>query len=213
MLEYTEYTKILIGLLAILNPIGVVPIFVSMTTDLTTKQRKQTARTVVFSVFVILMVSLFFGEFLLSFFGITINSFRVGGGILVMLMAISMLQAKISPEKQTREEAEEAQDAEANESIGVVPLSMPLLAGPGAISAVIVYAHRGSGLNHHLLVALDILLVTGIIALVFMLIPWMTSHISRTGMNIITRIMGLVLAALAIEFIANGLKGLFPPLA
>ena len=156
MLEYTEYTKFLIGLLAVVNPLGAVPIFVALTSGSTDAERKKIAKIVVASVLIILFVALVLGDWLLQFFGITIHSFSVGGGILILLMAISMLQARLSPISQT---AEEALEGEAKESVAVVPLAMPLLAGPGAISTVILYAHKDSGASHYLALALDISIV------------------------------------------------------
>lgn len=210
MHEYTEYTKLLIGLLAIVNPLGAVPVFVALTAGATDSERKRIAKIVTTAVLMILFVALLFGDWLLGFFGITIHSFSVGGGILILLMAIAMLQARISPVAQT---ADEARESEAKESVAVVPLAMPLLAGPGAISTVILYAHKDPGVAHYLTMGLDILIVGGVLWLVLQLVPWITHHISQTGINIFTRIMGLILAAIAIEFIAAGMKGIFPGLA
>jgi len=209
MLDYAEYIKIFIGLLAIVNPIGAIPLFISMTADETGSQRRQTINHVGFGVIVILLVALFFGDPLLQFFGITIDSFRVGSGILILLMAIAMLHAKTSQIRQTDEEADESID---KASVAIVPLAMPLLAGPGAISTVILAAHKSSGVAHYMSIALGIALLSLVVWAVLRLSPWIERHISATGINIFTRIMGLILAAIAIEFIANGLKGLFPAL-
>lgn len=210
MLHYAEYIKIFVGLLAIINPMGAIPLFISMTADENMTQRRETINLVAIGVGVILLVSLFFGELLLTFFGITIDSFRVGGGILVLLMAIAMLHAKMSPIRQTDEEASESIE---KESVAIVPLAMPLLAGPGAISTVILAAHKSNGVVHYLVIALGILLLSALVWIVLRVSPWLEKHISATGINIFTRIMGLILAAIAIEFIANGLKGIFPALA
>lgn len=210
MLDYAEYFKILIGLIAIVNPVGAIPLFISMTADETPKERQTTINLVAIGVISILLVSLFFGEALLQFFGITIDSFRVGGGILILLMAISMLHGKTSPARQTKEEADES---EQKESVAIVPLAMPLLAGPGAISTVILAAHKSTSVPHYLIVAVGIVLLGLIIWGLLRLSPWITRHSSTTSINIFTRIMGLILAAIAVEFIANGLRGLFPVLA
>lgn len=210
MLDYAEYIKIFIGLLAIVNPLGAIPLFISMTAGESSSQRRQTINQVGIGVMLILLVSLFFGEPILHLFGITIDSFRVGGGILVLLMAIAMLHAKTSPIRQTDEEADESID---KESVAIVPLAMPLLAGPGAISTVILAAHKSTGVVHYMTVALGIMLLSLVVWGVLRLSPWIEKHISATGINIFTRIMGLILAAIAIEFIANGMKGLFPALA
>lgn len=216
MHEYTEYTKLLIALLAIVNPFGAVPIFVALTATSSAAERKKIGKIVVIAVLLILYIALLFGDWLLDFFGITIHSFSVGGGILILLMAISMLQARISPVAQTADEAREgeskARDTANKESVAVVPLAMPLLAGPGAISTVILHAHRDPSLTHYLGMGLDILVVGIVLWAVLQLVPWISRHVSQTGINIFTRIMGLILAAIAIEFIATGLKGLFPAL-
>lgn len=209
MLEYTEYMKIFIGLLAVLDPVGAIPIVVAVTSGNSQEELKKIVNTVVISVLTILLAALFSGEWLLNFFGITINSFRVAGGILLMIMAISMLHGKISETVQTRQETREG---EKKESVSLVPLSVPLLAGPGAISAVILYANRGTDYYHHLVMAIVIFLVVIILWTVLAGVPWLSRHLSATGINVFTRLMGLIIAALAVEFIANGLKGLFPVL-
>lgn len=209
MLEYTEYTKFLIALLAIVNPLGAVPIFVALTSGAPALERKRIGKIVIASVLIILFAALLIGDGLLQFFGITIHSFSVGGGIIILLMAISMLQARRSHISQTPEETREG---ESKDSVAVVPLAMPLLAGPGAISTVILYAHKDTGASHYAVMAVDILIVGFLLWLVLKLVPWISRHVSQTGINIFTRIMGLILAAIAIEFIASGLKGLFPVL-
>lgn len=210
MLDYTEYIKIFVGLFAIVNPFGAIPIFISMTTDQSSSQRLNTINQVAFGVTIILLLALFFGELLLQFFGITVDSFRVGGGILILLMAIAMLHAKISQVKQTREEENESM---VKESVAIVPLAMPLLAGPGAISTMILAAHKSSAVSHYMIIVLGIILLTGVLWLILRLSPWIMGRISATGINIFTRIMGLILAAIAVEFISSGIKGLFPVLA
>ncbi|MGJ0486289.1 MAG: YchE family NAAT transporter [Methylomicrobium sp.] len=210
MLEYTDYIKIFIALFAVVDPIGMIPIIAALTSNAKETELRSIEKTVVITVTTILLMSLFMGEGLLRFFGISLNSFRVSGGILLMLMALSMLQAKISETVHTKKEAKEG---EAKQSIAVVPLSMPLLAGPGAISTVILYSHRGTDINHYLFMSLDIIAVMIILWIVLRTTPWLVRHISQTGINIFIRLMGLILSALAVEFIASGLKGLFPVLA
>jgi len=209
MLDFTEYTKIFITLLAIVNPIGAIPIVMALTANGSEEDFKRTTKTTVISVLVILITALFTGEFLLAFFGISINSFRVGGGILLLLMAISMLHARQSSISFSKEEADDG----SRQSVAVVPISMPLLAGPGAISTVILYTNKSHTPLHYLFMGVDIILITLILWLAFLSIPWISRHTSQTSINIFSRVMGLILAAIAVEFIANGLKGLFPVLA
>jgi multiple antibiotic resistance protein len=210
MLEYNDYLKIFISLIAIVNPLGAIPIYVDLIKGMADQERHRIINVVATTVGLILLASLLFGEAILQFFGITIHSFRVGGGILLLLMAISMLHAKVSAITQTQEEAEESRD---KESIAIVPLSIPLLAGPGGISTVVIAGHRASGMGHYAVIAVEIVVLSLILWTVLRLAPLISKHISATGINISTRIMGLILAAIAVEFIANGLKGLFPALA
>jgi multiple antibiotic resistance protein len=208
MLDLTEYTKFLIAILAISNPIGIIPVFLTMTADETVEQRVKIGKIVVIATTLILLITLFFGEFVLNVFGISIDSFRVGGGILILLMAISMLNTSHGTIKQNRNTVEQHD----SQSIAVVPLAMPLLAGPGAIGTVIINASKGSGVVHYGLLAISIIVLGVVLWLIFKIMPLIAKNISTVGINISTRIMGLILAAIAIEFIANGLKGLFPVL-
>jgi multiple antibiotic resistance protein len=210
MIEYTQYLKILVALVAIVNPIGAIPIYVSLSTEMSEQERSRMPAVISVAVVGILLSALFFGELLLNFFGITIDSFRVGGGILLLILSISMLHAKNSATRHTTEEMQESGD---KESVAIVPLSTPLLAGPGAISSVILYSQKSSSVLNYTLIAVDILILGFMLWAVFKLTPWISKNISKTGINIFTRLMGLVLAAIAVEFIANGLKGLFPVLA
>ena len=209
-MDWTEYIKFFTGLLAIVNPIGAVPMFLSLTTNQSTGERNRTSVLAAATVLMVLGVSLLMGEAILHFFGITIASFRVAGGILILLIAISMMHAKLSAAKQTEEEA---QDAAEKDSIAVVPLGVPLLAGPGAISTIILFAHRDSSLLHYVIGGIEILSLALSIWLSFRLAPAIGKLLGKTGINIITRIMGLIIAALGVEFMTNGLKQLLPGLA
>ena len=210
MLEWTGYIKIFTALLAIVNPLGAVPVFVSLTGGLTEGERRRIVRTTSIAFAVVLIVAALIGESLLNFFGISIPSFKVGGGILLMLMAIAMMQARHTLTRQTPEEAEEAGE---KESIAVVPIAIPLLAGPGAISTVIIYAQASYQPVHIALIIFIVLMVA--------LVTWIALHtanpvgrmLGKTGINIATRLMGLLLASIAVEFIAGGLAQLLPGLA
>lgn len=204
-----EYLKFFVALLAIINPVGTIPIFINLTANQDTVLRNKNGSMASLSMGIILLVVLFSGETILRFFGITVGSFRVGGGILILLMAISMLHAKMSNVRQTKEE--ELDSAE-RDSVAVVPLGTPLLAGPGAISTVILYAQRYPSALHYFYLFAVIVLLTCLTALLFRLAPTIARLLGKTGINVVTRIMGLIMAAMGVEFIANGLKQLFPVL-
>jgi multiple antibiotic resistance protein len=206
--SWNEYLKFFAALLAIVNPVGAIPIFINLTEEQRDEERRKTGTMAAVSVAVILAVVLFSGESVLDFFGVTVGSFRVGGGILILLMAISMLHARVSQVKQTEEEM-----FADRETGGVVPLGTPLLAGPGAISTVILYAQRYSSTLHYVILLAGIVLLALLTWLCFRMAPVMAKVLGKTGINIFTRIMGLFMAAIGVEFIANGLKQLFPLLA
>ncbi|CAN4274645.1 MarC Multiple antibiotic transporter [Methylophilaceae bacterium] len=208
--DFSHLLKITIALLAIVNPIGSLPIFISATDGWSVPDRARNARTVAVTVFIVLSLAAFVGDGMLSFFGISIPSFQVGGGILIMLISISMMHGKQGGNRQT---AEEAQSLAEHEVIAIVPLSIPLLAGPGAISNMILSAQQQPTFLGHLSLVIPVLLVSIIIWLVLKLSDNITQRLGTIGINIITRLMGLILAAMAVEFIAHGLLGLFPQLA
>ncbi len=208
--EYMLYVKSLIGILAVVNPLGAIPIFLSLSGDRTTKEKNKISITSATSVAVILLVSLWSGELILSFFGISISAFRAAGGLLILLMAISMLHAKQSNVRQNQSESNESLE---KENIAVVPLAIPLMAGPGAISLVIIDAHKATGLIEKLMLSADIIIVAALVFIALKLASPIGNKLGTTGLNIATRIMGILLAAIAIEMLAAGLVKLLPGLA
>lgn len=209
MLDWADYLKIFVALIIIVNPVSALPLFVSMTAGNTDKEKKNIARVASLSVAVVLAVAALLGEQILSTFGITIASFKVGGAILILLMAISMMHAAPYREKQTPEEADEAAE---KENIAVVPLAIPLLSGPGAISTTIVYATERSSPAHVGIIILCGLLVAVTTWLALRLATPISHWLGTTGVNIAIRLMGLLLAAVAVEILASGLVVLLPGL-
>ncbi len=206
MLEFNEYTKIFISLFAIIDPIGIIPIIIAFTAGMTAQKRERVGRMASLSVLVILLSALLLGEAILEFFGISIHSFRTAGGILLLLMSITMLignKPTLTPDDT---------DGDATSSVAIVPLSTPLLAGPGAISTVILDAHKGSNAGHYSVMALVLVALSLTVWFTFLIAPWVSQRLGKIGSNIVTRLMGLLLAAIAVEFMAGGLRGLFPAL-
>ena len=198
------------ALFVIANPIGVTPLFISLTNRQTDEQRRHTARLTATTVVIVLITSMFLGEVILHFFGIRMASFRAGGGILILLMAIAMLQARPSPTYHT---AEESKEAAARDEVAVVPLGIPLIAGPGAISTVIIYAHQATTWFDMTVLLLTVLCVAGSVWITLRLSDRIRVILGTTGINIVTRLLGLILAAVGVEFLADGLTQLLPGLA
>lgn len=194
------------SIFSIVNPFAAIPVYLGVTADTPTEIRRRIPRKTAIASTVILLVAYGAGESLLAFFSISIASLRVAGGILIFAMAWSMLQAKQSRQKQTPEEAEEATQ---RESLAVVPLAMPLLAGPGAISVTILWATRSGDGGHVPAIAAVVAVALSIWIILGLATP-ISRLLGQTGMNVATRFMGLILAAVAVEFITGGLLELFP---
>lgn len=209
MLEFTEYTKIFISLFAILDPIGMIPVIIMFTSGMTQSKRIQSGRLVSFTVFLILIIALLVGEHLLAFFGISIFSLGLAGGILLLLMAFKMLNGNLH---QLSPATDGITTDDSKSLMAIVPLSTPLLAGPGSISTVILDAHKADFLSHYLIMGFIIMLLSFTVWLTFLAAPWVERRLGALGIDIFTRLMGLILAAIAVEFIAVGMRGLFPAL-
>jgi len=207
-----DLIKPLIALLAIVNPIGAVPFFILFTQTFSGAERRRTIRISSFSAFVVIAVSALAGLKIIEFFGISIASFQVGGGMLLLTSAISMLNAQPA-ESKPHDVSEGQEKVDAGASIAVVPLTVPLLTGPATISTMVIYAER----TRHwweLAVLVGYGVVVGVAAfLAFSASGLIAKWLGRTGINVMTRLMGLILAALAVEIMADGLVKLFPVLA
>lgn len=208
-IELLIFFQFSIGLFAAMNPVGIMPVFVSLTAHQDPAERNKTAYIASIAVGAILVVSLLIGQILLDFFSISLDSFRVAGGMLLVSIAFTMMSGKLGEEKQNKQERSESAN---REQIGVVPLAMPLLAGPGAISSTIVYASRYPSPIDTMGLIITICVFSAGIWGLLRLAPSIVKHLGQTGINVITRIMGLILGALGIEFIATGMRALFPGL-
>jgi multiple antibiotic resistance protein len=204
--------KPLVALLAIVNPIGVVPFFIHFTQNFTHEQRQRTIRISAFTAFCVVALSALAGLKIIEFFGISIASFQVGGGTLLLISALAMLNAQPA-ESKPADVTEGDQKVDAGASIAVVPLTIPLLTGPATISTMVIYAERTRHWwEHAVLVGYGV--VVGLATfLAFSASGAIARLLGRTGINVMTRLMGLILAALAVEIMAEGLAKLFPILA
>lgn len=208
--DWLALAKSALALFAIVDPVGVIPVFMLATAGFDAVRRHAAARVAAFTVFGVLVGFSMFGEALLAFFGIRIAAFSVAGGVLLFMLALSMAHARVSPQRQTPDEAEEAA---ARDAVGVVPLGIPLLAGPGAITHVIVAGGTVSGnVLGHLALLAPIVLVALSVWLSFRFGPAIVRRLGSTGIHVVTRLMGLVIAAISVEMIARGLAQLFPGL-
>ena len=206
MLGWDQYAKILITVLIVLDPLMASLIFANLTAGDNARKRFRVALTTSSTVFVLLAAATLAGDPILAALGISLPSFRIAGGILLFIISISMLQAQPIRMKQTPEETVEAAD---REEIAIVPLAIPLLAGPGAISAVIVFSNMSPSLYHKAAMCSIVLIVSVILWVILRLGGEIARVLGRTGIRVADRLIGLLLAAFAIEFIAVGIRDLY----
>jgi len=209
MQELNDYLRFVVTLTAVVDPFLGVPFFLAFEGARTEGERRRLAWVIAVTVFAVLAVSALGGEGILVLIGASLPAFRVGGGLVLLLMALAMLNAQAGGVRQSHAEAKELQAGEVG---GVVPLAIPLLAGPGAISTTIIAAEKGG--------AAHLAVLIGCIALVCV-VTWaalrqaslIADRLGVTGLNVATRILGLLLAAMAVQTMAEGLRALFPGLA
>lgn len=197
------YVRFLVALIAVLDPFIAVPVFLSACSDRNTVERRHAARAVVITVFGVLAGAAVIGETLLHVMGTSLAAFRLGGGLVLLLMALAMLHARTGEVRQTSAEADTA---------SMLPIAIPLLAGPGAISTVMIAA-AGGGWMHHALVVLVVALVCGLLWIMLRFAEPISDLIGTAGINVANRLFGLLLTAIAFESMATGLRELFPVLA
>lgn len=206
---FTFVLKSLVSIFAILNPFGALPVFVGLTENYSEKDRHFVIRHSVYYVFGILTFFLLFGEILFKIFGINIGSLEVAGGILLSLVSINMVFGNPHKERTSKDELAEAED---KANIALVPLAIPLLSGPGAIATVITLST--SVKNFFLYAAIFIAIIIACIAVYFVLFSssFLNKFLGKIGIGIISRLMGIILLAISVQFIVNGAKMLFPVL-
>jgi multiple antibiotic resistance protein len=207
--DFQEYLRYLVTLTAVLDPFLAIPIFIGVTATYDEKSRRRLIQVVTLTVFLVLAGAAIFGDDVLTVMGARLRAFQVGGGLVRLLMALAMLNAKAGEMRQTAEEAEELRAGEAS---GIVPLAVPLLAGPGAISTTIIAGEAG-GATHKVVLIVCIALVCALLWWLLRIAHHVGDRISTTGLNVATRLLGLLLAAIAIQTMAEGLKRLFPGLS
>jgi multiple antibiotic resistance protein len=206
-----EIVKPLIALLAIVNPIGVIPFYLHFTRNSTPAQRQRTIHVAAVGAFLVIAISALAGLRILEFFGISLASFQVGGGMLLLISSLQMLHAEPAESRHADLTEGEAK-ADAGDSIAVVPLTIPLLTGPATISTMVIYAEKarhwwelGVLVGYGVVIALAVWIA-------FSLSGRIAKAIGQTGIQVMTRLMGLLLAALAVEVMSDGLGKLFPGL-
>jgi multiple antibiotic resistance protein len=205
------YAAIVVTVFAIVDPVGTLPFFVALTEGLSMEDRDIVSRRAVIVLGAVLALFALLGRFLFAVFGFTLGAFEIAGGILLFLVAFDMLQGEVTRTKFTTQDRDAA--IAHRDEIAVVPLGIPLLAGPGAISTVMIY-EGSAGSDPWVVVATFVaILVTAAATFVILRLgPRILNRLGRTGIMAMTRVLGLILAALGVQFVLNGVAAVLPHL-
>ncbi|HXT17353.1 MAG TPA: NAAT family transporter [Gemmatimonadaceae bacterium] len=192
----------LTAILFIVDPIAVIPTYLVITRDQTTGQRAITARRACIAAGLILIAFALGGTLIFRIFGITIEAFRIAGGLILWVVAMDMLHG----ERRTQESRPEIAEGAVKEDVAVTPLAMPMLAGPGAISTIIVLAGQAQAVGEKIVVLAAIVATMAISLVVLRVGERVVLRMGQTGIRVMTRIMGLLLAAIAVQFVLTGVR-------
>ncbi|OGX05597.1 MAG: hypothetical protein A3G87_00525 [Omnitrophica bacterium RIFCSPLOWO2_12_FULL_50_11] len=189
------------SLFVIVDPIGLIPAFLAMTPQNTVNERIKMAALACAVSFMILLTCVLTGQMIFDVFSVTLPAFEIAGGIVLLLIGLDMLQAKRTQVKETKEEQEEGID---KSDIAITPLAIPMLAGPGAITTAILLNAQAVGISQKLILITNVFMVCAVTFGILALTAIRSQTISVILLKIITRLMGLVLTAIAVQFILNG---------
>jgi multiple antibiotic resistance protein len=206
---FSDVLKYSITLISIINPLGAIPVFLGFTKNHKNLNIKNVTNTCALACTITILVSLFFGQMLLNFFGISVASFTIGGGLLLFTMAFSMISGQQSTSKIN---IEEINSFDFEREIGIIPLAIPLLSGPGAISSSIIHAKNFTTSTHWVFAVIIVFIIGIIIKVILSYAENIGERLGQIGLNVMTRIMGLILLSMSIEMIAAGIKEILPAL-
>jgi multiple antibiotic resistance protein len=197
----TWWFNIFVGLFVIIDPFAVAPVYLSLSDRFTSSDMASIRMKAAACAFLILVVFCVFGNRLFSFFGITAEAFQIAGGILLLVYGVAQMTSERS-----HVDKNEAAESEAKDDISIFPLATPLLAGPGAISSVVLHTSKATNIWEKTLVGVAIGCVLLLTLFILKFSPSLLRVLGRTGLNLLTRIMGVILTAIAVQFILSGLK-------
>ncbi|WP_348646236.1 MarC family protein [Aliiroseovarius sp. F20344] len=200
-MEFELFIPSFVTLFVVMDPIGIAPLFMALTRGMSTAKRRGVAIRACAIAGVLLTLFAFLGEGVLNFLGISMPAFRIAGGILLLLTALDMLF-----ERRTQRRKDQSEEADSDDDPSVFPLAMPLIAGPGAIATVILLAGQGDGIAGIGLALVVMSLVLLIAFVLFNAAPLLERLLRETGIKVVTRLLGMLLAALAVQFVLEGLR-------
>lgn len=200
--ELTYLATTIVALFVIIDPFAVVPVYLSLTEKSSIAERRSTRRKATLIAMGILLTFASFGMGIFHIFGITLPAFQIAGGILLLILGLEQLHGK-----RQRVAAEEHKEGMEKDDISIFPLATPLLAGPGAISTVVLYSSKVDSVARMMLLAVAVIIALLASHFLIVIAPALTKVLGKTGLNLLTRLMGIILTAIAVQFFLNGIKG------
>ncbi|MFA5668882.1 MAG: MarC family NAAT transporter [Balneolaceae bacterium] len=194
------------SLFSVVNPLTAMPVFLSLTEGSTEKEMTRTARKSVTYMFFVLIIFLLAGTYILSFFGISLSGIRIAGGLVIARAGFAMLNPQKSGDKITEEEQEQAME---KEDISFSPIAMPLLSGPGSIAVVIGFGSQATNIFDYIVNGVAVFITAILAYAILRVAPWLYKLIGKTGMTVITRMMGFIALAIGVQFVINGMSKFF----
>ena len=201
-INYSFFILTFSSLFTLLNPIGITPILLSLTENMSDSEYISIVKKGIFTAFFILIVFSFMGDLIFKFYGITINAFMIAGGIIFFRNSLDMIEAKVSRASSTPQEEEEAEN---KNDIGITPIGITIIAGPRAITSVMLLSSQTSNFSEKIILHFNIIITLLLTYFILLLGKKISKKIGTTGIRIIQRIMGLVLMVISIQFIINGI--------
>jgi multiple antibiotic resistance protein len=191
------------SIFVLVDPIAAIPTFLVVTADADKPRRRWMAKRAAITCFIVLAAFGVAGRLIFNLFGITLPAFKIAGGVILGLIGLDMLQARRSRTKETPGDREESLE---KDDVGIIPLGVPMLAGPGSISTVMVLVSQASDWVHSTIIFFGIAVTSAVSFVVLAAADRVRSFLGETGIRILTRMMGLLLTAIAVQFVLNGLK-------
>jgi MarC family membrane protein len=197
------FIYIFAALFSVLNPIGTVPVFVGLTHGYSTAELSKTSLWTAINVFIILIISFFIGEYVLTFFGISIDALRIAGGLIIVSSGFSLLSGKFTKKRGVNKRVES--EAQNRSDIALTPLAMPMLAGPGSISLLIAFYQEYTALHQKVIAVVAILAVALVIFIILKSAHYLVKYLGASGIVAISRIVGFIVIAIGIQYIVSAL--------
>ncbi|UPQ78008.1 MarC family NAAT transporter [Flavobacterium azooxidireducens] len=201
------FIYIFAALFSVLNPLGAVPIFVGLTQDYTKVERSRVSLLTALNVFIILIISFFIGEYVLKFFGISIDALRIAGGLIIVSSGFSLLTGKFNKTRGVNKKVEN--DAQTRNQIALTPLAIPMLAGPGSISLLIAFYQDYDKVSEKIIAVLAILGVALVIYFVLKSAHYLSRILGASGIVAISRIIGFIVIAIGVQYISSSVVNIF----